>query len=170
MPNAHEVPCTSIVPAAHEPAAAQPVVINPVKSVLRAALRNLLMAGIIEADFDVPFVLPPSLRFPPVSGSPPGPRRRHNISASAAKTNTERASLARLHAGQKFRAKHPESDRRAAARPRFTFPAAAGFFRWNKWKHAKFSGTMRIHQLGRTYIGISNQPGNPRDRHFQFFP
>src|SRR6266853_5692556 len=107
MPSAHEVPYTSIVSAAHKPAAAHPVVINPVKPVLCAA-RNFLIAGRIEVDFDIPFVLSPSMRFPPISRSPPGPRRRDNISAGAAKTNTEGTSFPRLHVCQEFRPEHSE--------------------------------------------------------------
>src|SRR5579872_5449706 len=107
MPSGHEVPCTSIVSATHKPAAAHPVVINPVQSVLRSTMRTFLMAGRIEFDFYIPFVLPPSMRFPPISGSPPGPRRRNDISTGAAKTNTEWVSFPRLHLSQEFRSKHP---------------------------------------------------------------
>src|SRR5580658_10813974 len=103
----------SIVHPSHKPSLADRVVKNAIQAVLRnsphACIRDslpLLLGGSIHLRLDrgrktnlqIPFVVLPSVFPPPISGTPPRPRRRHHIAAHSSKTNAHGTSFAQLHA------------------------------------------------------------------------
>src|ERR1700735_420557 len=131
MPNAHEVPCTSVVHPAHEPAARHRIEIHAVRSAwqrLQLLLwisehgRNIstrtgvdaVATGCAQMNLDIPFILQPGIFAPPIAGSTPGPRSGDHVAVNTAKKHTVRKAIAQFDGCRQARAENSKAPGRAA--------------------------------------------------------
>src|SRR5258708_26613103 len=133
MPSAREVPCTSIVDSAQKPALPQRIVINSIEPAPRTILfiadtngsaRTFKLLGIWrvvilprwgaavlrpygdEFNFEIPFILMPSIFLPPISGAAPRARGCHYLTAHSSHIHLRRLLVVHLYTHSLWRP-HP---------------------------------------------------------------
>src|SRR5258708_11302917 len=133
MPSAREVPCTSIVDSAQKPALPQRIVINSIERAPRTILfsadtngsastfkllgiwRVVILrrwgAAVLrpygdEFNFEIPFILMPSIFLPPISGAAPRARGCHYLTAHSSQIHFRRLLVVHLYTHSLWRPHH----------------------------------------------------------------